>query len=200
MKKILILSFPLFLFSQQKNDWSFYMKAAMSEIIQNDFNAAIFNLNKSLELSPNNSSSLYFKAYSLLILNKNDEGCKTLADALFFNSNNARSLFAEKCSEYNPNLNIDKFKTGIFKLRILDPTLFTYNFERKNDIQYETYDGKTYSSRIQWLGNGEYTIIAEGDLNPSNFIVRVLKIEDNKYLYGKFENNQIQFGIIEKTE
>ena len=81
----------------------------------------------------------------------------------------------------------------------------SYNFERKEDIQYETYSGQTYSGKINWLKNGDYTIIPTektkmmlGDI--PNYMVRILKINGNEYLYEKNEENQVQFGKINKIE
>lgn len=178
------------------------MKIAMKNIQEEDFKSAIKNLDKSLKINPTNPSALYFKGYLQIINGENDKGCKTVVDAIYYNSNTAKTVYAEKCLKFNPKLNIEKFKVGKFSYHILNDNQ-NYLFDRKNDIQYEYYEGKTYQGKINWLGNGDYTIIANDETekiimeNPK-FYVRVLKIVNNEYLYEKVEENQIQFGIIKK--
>lgn len=204
--KCLVLFFllPVFFFGQEKDDWTIFMKTAMNDIQAKDYKTAIINLDKSLEVYPKNPSALYFKGYLQIIEGENEAGCKSLADAIYYNSNNAKTLFPEKCMEYNPKLNPENFKTGKFTLRILDDSM-VYNFERKNDVQIETFEGKEYYGAVQWMGDGDYTIIPTGKTkeemkgNPQ-FIIRMLKIEDNSYLYEKIEDAQIQYGIITKVE
>lgn len=97
-----------------------------------------------------------------------------------------------------------RFKTGKFTLQILGDSQI-YNFERRENIQYETYEGQTYSGKISWLKNGDYTIIPtdESEIvlsqNPK-FIARILKINENEYLYRKIEENQVQFGRVNKID
>ena len=87
----------------------------------------------------------------------------------------------------------------------LDNSFYKYEIERKNDIQFEKYEGKIYSGKLVWLGDGDYTIIAdektekELDKNPK-FYTRVLKIEGDEYLYIKIEENQVAYGIIKKLQ
>ena len=204
MKFILFLFFPLILFCQQKEDWASTMKTAMNDIDNQDYVNAIKNLDASLKFSPNNPSSLYFKGYLQIIIGEKDKGCENLIEALYYNSNQSKKLYAKKCIDFDPKLNPEKFKSGKFTLQVLGDSQL-YNFERKEDIQYETYSGQTYSGKINWLKNGDYTIIPSektkmmlGD-SPS-YVVRILKINGNEYLYEKIVENQVQFGKINKIE
>ncbi|MDH6250458.1 hypothetical protein M2347_000185 [Chryseobacterium sp. H1D6B] len=201
MKKLLLLFFPLFFFGQQQDALSF-MKTAMKDIHNEDFKSAVANLDKSLGILPKNASALYFKGYSQLILGQKEEGCKSLTDAIYYNSDHAKNLFPEKCLDYHPKLNLENFRNGKFTLQILgEPSL--YNFERKNNMQFETFEEKMYIGKIVWYDNGDYTIIpteeTEGKMkdNPK-FFIRILKIEDDNYLYERIEESQLQYGIIKK--
>ncbi len=198
MKYFLFLFFSISIFCQQKEGWASTMKTAMNDIENQDYESAIKNLDLSLKFSPNNPSSLYFKGYLQIIIGEKNKGCENLIEAIYYNSNLSKKLYAEKCIDFDPKLNPEKFKSGKF-------TLQSYNFERKEDIQYETYSGKTYSGNINWLKNGDYTIIPTektkmmlGDI--PNYMVRILKINGNEYLYEKIEENQVQFGKINKIE
>ena len=205
MKNIFFLLFPILFFSQKKDSIKDYMELAMSDIKNHDFQTAILNLNKSLEIFPNNPSALYFKGYSQIIIGEYENGCSTFIDAIYYNSNSAKKVYAEKCIDYDPKLNIEKFKSGEFSLKILDGNPLVYTFERKNDMQYESYEGKIYSGKIVWLGNGDYKMMADSETKKSmsenrDFIIRVLKIEKNEYLYEKIESTQVQYGIIKKLD
>ncbi|MDC8102342.1 hypothetical protein [Chryseobacterium rhizosphaerae] len=203
MKRLILLMLPILCFSQNKENYSEYLKKAMDDIKNKDFATAILNLDKGLRVNSNDPVSLYFKGYSQIIIEEKENGCKTLIDAIYHGSNNAKKIYAEKCIDYNPKLNIDKFKSGKFSLQILDANPLIYTFERKNDIQYESYEDKIYTGKIIWLGNSDYKIIADqktGEIMTENpdFIIRVLKIERNKYLYERIEDTQVQFGVIKK--
>ncbi|MDR6696837.1 hypothetical protein J2W57_000186 [Chryseobacterium ginsenosidimutans] len=203
MKNIILLILPILCFSQYKKNDLEYLQRAMKDIQNKDFTTAISNLDKNLEVFPNDRSSLYFKGYSQIIIGENEKGCKTLIDAIYYGSNDAKKVYAEKCIDYDPKLNIEKFKSGKFSLQILSEENLIYTFERRNDIQYEKYEDQTYAGKIVWLGNGDYKIIADQkteDVMTENpeFIVRVLKIEKNQYLYEKIENAQVQFGLVKK--
>lgn len=201
----LILFIPIFLFSQQDNDWSFYMRKALDDIKKEDFKSAKINLEKSIELDPKNPAPYYFKGFSEIIMNQEEQGCKSLIESIYLNFNHAKQLYAEKCLRFNPKLNIQNFRTGKYELMFLDNSFYKYEIERKNDIQFEKYEGKIYSGKLVWLGDGDYTIIAdektekELDKNPK-FYTRVLKIEGDEYLYIKIEENQVAYGIIKKLQ
>ncbi|WP_431612016.1 hypothetical protein [Chryseobacterium sp. 'Rf worker isolate 10'] len=203
VKNIILLILPFFCFSQNKNNDLNYLQKAMKDIQNNDFTAAISNLDKNLKVFPNDASSFYFKGHSQIVIGENEKGCKTLIDAIYYGSNNAKKVYAEKCIDYNPKLNIEKFKSGKFSLQILSEENLIYTFERRNNIQYEKNENQTYAGKIIWLGNGEYKIIAdqktEKTMNENpKFIIRVLKIEKNEYLYEKIEDAQVQFGLVKK--
>ncbi|MGS0747373.1 hypothetical protein [Halpernia sp. GG3] len=148
MKKILFLIFPILFFGQQAIKQVDPMQVAMKDIQRQDFKSAIINLDKSLQIVPNNWSALYFKGYSQIIIGQIDNGCKTLIDAIYYNGNNdTKKVYAEKCLKYDPKLNPSNFKNGKFTLHILDDSM-NYGFERKNNMQYETFEGKIYSGKI----------------------------------------------------
>ena len=205
MKNLLILLFPILFFGQQKDEWNFYMKEALNDIKNEDFLSAKSKLQKTIELDPKNPAPYYFKGFAEIIMNDEEQGCKSLIESIYLHFNHAQQLYAEKCIRYNPKLNIENFKSGKYELMFLDNTntFYKYLFERKNDIQYENYEGKIYSGKIIWIGDGDYTIIAdektekEMDKNPK-FYTRVLKIIGNEYLYIKIEENQVAYGIIKK--
>ena len=204
MKYFLTLFFPIFFFGQQKDDWAVFMQKAMKDIQNNDFKAAIVSLDKSLKAFPENPSALYFKGYSQIIIGEKEEGCKSLVDAIYYESNSAKVLFPEKCIDYNPKLDPKNFKTGKFTWQVLGYSTL-YNFERKNNMQIETFEGKTYTGKIIWHDNGEYAIIptaeteAKMEENPK-FLIRILKIAEESYLYERIEEAQIQYGIVKKIE
>ncbi|MCS3870795.1 hypothetical protein J3D55_003711 [Chryseobacterium ginsenosidimutans] len=181
----------------------FPMKIAMKDIHNQDFKSAIINIDKSLSIYPKNPSALYFKGYSQIIIGEKEKGCEALVDAIYYNSNNAKALFPEKCLDYNPKLNPENFKSGKFTLQILGEPLL-YNFERKDNRQFETFEGQIYTGEIVWYNNGEYTIIPTEETetrmseNPK-FLIRILKIENNTYLYERIEENQVQYGKVEKV-
>ncbi|MDF2553306.1 MAG: hypothetical protein K0R77_2581 [Chryseobacterium sp.] len=202
MKKILLLFLPVLFLGQNQNQSPDLMSLAMKNIQDKDFENAIINLDKSLKINPKNLAALYFKGYLQIIIGEKENGCKSLTDAIYLNSNSAKELFPNKCLDYNPKLNAEKFKNGKFTLQILGYSSL-YNFERKDNMQYETFEGKTYNGKITWYDYGDYTVVPTGDSvellkdNPE-FLVRILKIEDETYLYEKIENEQIQFGIVKK--
>lgn len=203
MKNIILLFLPILCFSQNKKNDFEYLQKAMNDIKNKDFVSAISNLDKNLKVFPNDAASLYFKGYSQIIIDQKEKGCKTLVDAIYYRSNNAKKVYAEKCIDYDPKLNIEKFKSGKFSLQILSNENVIYSFKRMNDIQYESYEGKTYAGKIVWLGNGDYKVVAnqetEGIMSENpEFIIRVLKIEKNEYLYEKIEDAQVQFGLVKK--
>lgn len=203
--KYLILFFPFLIFGQEKDECSISMQAAMKDIQNLNFRNAIVNLDKSLKIVPNNWSALYFKGYSQIILGEINDGCETLIDAIYYGGNNdTKKVYAEKCIKYDPKLNAKNFKKGKFTIQILDDPLI-YSFVREKNMQFETFEGKTYSGEIIWLTNGDYTIIPTDETkkimseNPK-FYTRILKIIENEYLYEKIEENQVQFGIVKKVE
>ncbi|MET3536282.1 hypothetical protein [Chryseobacterium limigenitum] len=138
-----------------------------------------------------------------IIIEEKESGCKSLTDAIYYNSNSAKVLFPEKCMDYNPKLNPENFKSGKFTLQVLGDSI-VYNFERKDNMQFETFEGKIYTGKIVWYDNGEYTIIPTKETekrmkeNPK-FLIRILKIENNTYLYEKIEENQVQYGKVKKV-
>ena len=205
MNKIIIIFFPFLLFGQEKDEWTISMQKAIENIQNQDYNNAILNLDKSLKIIPKNWSALYFKGYSQLIIVENDNGCRTLIDAIYYGGNNdTKKIYVDKCINFNPKLNLEGFKMGKFTLQILNDSL-VYNFERKDNIQFEFSEGRLYKGKIMWFENGDYTIIPDKEtekimIEKPKFLVRVLKIENNEYLYEKIEAEKVQFGIIKKIQ
>ena len=96
------------------------MKKALKDIKNKDFKAAILNLEKSIKADPKNPAPYYFKGFAEIIMNQEEQGCKSLIESIYLNFNSAKQLYAEKCIRFNPKLNIEKFKTGKYELMILD--------------------------------------------------------------------------------
>ena len=101
MKNILILFLPILFFGQQKDEWSFYMKKALDDIKKENFISAKSNLEKTIELDPKNPAPYYFKGFAEIIMNEEEQGCKSLIESIYLNFNHAQQLYAEKCIRFN---------------------------------------------------------------------------------------------------
>jgi hypothetical protein len=70
---------------------------------------------------------------------------------------------------YKAEHDYKKFKTGKFKFEYkVNGIKKTTFFERNDSIEIETFEGKTDTSKIRWINDGEYIL---QKLNPKNIIV-----------------------------
>ena len=67
---------------------------------------------------------------------------------------------------YERERNCTDFKTGKFKFEYeIDGVTKTTLFERREDIEIETYEGKTDTSSVRWINDCEYIL---QKINPKN--------------------------------
>jgi hypothetical protein len=88
---------------------------------------------------------------------------------------------------YNTERNCTEFKTGKFKFEheINGEKKVTY-FERNNEYEIETFEGKTDTSSIRWINDCEYIL---RKINPKNMQekkavhMKILTTEENSYIF-----------------
>lgn len=67
---------------------------------------------------------------------------------------------------YERELVCEDFKTGKFKFEHeIEGVKHTTVFERREDIEIETYDGRTDTSSVRWINDCEYIL---QKINPKN--------------------------------
>lgn len=201
-KFLFTLLFPTILFSQQNNDWHFFLQKALNNMDAKDFESAKLNLEKSIRLNTLEPKLYYLKGVSEIKMNQKSEGCQSIIHSLYLNFYNATKFYEDNCINFNPKLNINKFKTGNFTYHLLGPSKSSNDFERKNDIEYSYFDEFVFSDKIVWLENGDYKVLGKGNQmdNDPKFFTRVLKIVGNEYLYAKFTDKDVSFGIVQKND
>ncbi|WP_159799072.1 DNA topoisomerase IV [Flavobacterium sp. MK4S-17] len=94
-------------------------------------------------------------------------------------------FFLTSC--YNTERNCTEFKTGKFKFEheINGEKKVTY-FERNNEYEIETFEGKTDTSSIRWINDCEYIL---RKINPKNMQekkavhMKILTTEENSYIF-----------------
>ena len=103
-------------------------------------------------------------------------------------------LFLMSC--YNVERNCKDFKTGKFKFEYeVDGVKKTTVFERKDSIEIETFEGKTDTSSIRWVGDCEYIL---RKIHPKNMAekkaisMKILTTTKNSYIF--------EFGIVGSDE
>ncbi len=105
---------------------------------------------------------------------------------------------------YQQERNCADFKTGTFKFEIeIDGEIKTSTFTRIDDIEIETYEGKTDTSSIRWVNDCEYIL---KKLHPKNMAeekavnMRILTTKGNTYTfeYGLVGDSRRERGVIEK--
>ena len=112
------------------------------------------------------------------------------------------TLLLSSC--YNVEHDYKKFKTGKFKFEYkvngIDKVTF---FERNDSIEIETFEGKTDTSKIRWVNDGEYIL---QKLNPKNSLekkainMKILTTSKNSYTFefGIVGSDEKQRGTVEK--
>lgn len=100
------------------------------------------------------------------------------------------TLLLSSC--YNVEHDYKKFKTGKFKFENkvngVDKVTF---FERNDSIEIETFEGKTDTSKIRWVNDGEYIL---QKLNPKNSLEK--KAINMKILTTSKNSYTFEFGIV----
>ena len=105
---------------------------------------------------------------------------------------------------YNVERNCKDFKTGKFKFEYeVDGVKKTTVFERKDNIEIETFEGKTDTSSIRWVNDCEYIL---QKIHPKNRVekkainIKILTTSKNSYIFefGIVGSNEKQRGTVEK--
>jgi hypothetical protein len=88
--------------------------------------------------------------------------------------------------------NCKDFKTGKFEfVQEIDGVKKTSTFERTENIQIETFEGKTDTASIRWVSDCEYIL---QKINPKNMLekkaigMKILTTSENSYTF--------EFGIV----
>lgn len=96
-------------------------------------------------------------------------------------------LFICLFSCYKASRNCKDYKTGEFYSEvIIDGILYKSNFNRTNDLQIETYNTKTDSSKLRWINDCE---VIFKTINPRNMAekkdihLKILTTTDSSYTY-----------------
>ncbi len=105
---------------------------------------------------------------------------------------------------YNTERNCKDFKTGKFKFEYeVDGVKKTTFFERKDNIEIETFDGKTDTASIRWVNDCEYIL---QKIHPKNMVekkainMKILTTSKNSYIFefGIVGSDEKQRGTVEK--
>jgi len=105
---------------------------------------------------------------------------------------------------YNVERNCKGFKTGKFKFEYeVDGVKKTTLFERKVNIEIETFEGKTDTSNIRWVNDCEYIL---QKIHPKNkaekkaITMKILTTSKKSYTFefGIVGSDQKQRGTVEK--
>lgn len=114
------------------------------------------------------------------------------------------SLFLSLVSCYDQERNCNDFKTGKFRFDYeIDGKKKTTFFERKDDIEIETFEGKTDTSSVRWVSDCEYIL---QKLHPKNMQeekavqMKILTTQANSYTFefSIVGNNNKQKGTVTK--
>ncbi len=97
---------------------------------------------------------------------------------------------------YNVEHDYKKFKTGKFKFaHAVNGVEKVTFFERNDSIEIETYEGKTDTSKIRWINDGEYIL---QKMNPKNSLEK--KAINMKILTTSKNSYTFEFGIVGSDE
>ena len=112
------------------------------------------------------------------------------------------SLLFSSC--YTVEHDYKKFKTGKFKFEYQVNGIYKVTFFKRDDsIEIETFEGKTDTSKIRWVNEGEYIL---QKLNPKNSVekkainMKILTTSKNSYTFefGLVGSDEKQRGTVEK--
>jgi len=102
-------------------------------------------------------------------------------------------LISTSC--YQVERNCLDFKTGTFESIVeIDGTTYKSTFTRTDDLQIETFDGKTDSSSVRWINDCE---VIFKTINPKNRIQR--KDIHMKILTTNASNYTYEYGYVGDT-
>lgn len=105
---------------------------------------------------------------------------------------------------YDQKRDCTDFKTGKFEFsQEIDGVKKTSTFERTDQIQIETFEGKTDTASIRWVNDCEYVV---QKLHPKNMAekkaigIKILTTSENSYTfeYGIVGSDQKQKGTARK--
>lgn len=107
---------------------------------------------------------------------------------------------------YNQERNCADYKTGKFEfLQEIDGQQHKSVFERTNDIQIETFNGKTDTATVRWINDCEFVL---QKLHPKNrqekkaIGMKILTTNENGYTfeYAFVGDTKKQRGIVTKID
>ena len=107
---------------------------------------------------------------------------------------------------YNTEHNCKDFKTGKFKFEFeVDGVKKTTIFERKDDIEIETFEGKTDTATIRWVSDCEYILQKKHPKNMAEekaINMKILTTSKNSYTFefGMVGSDQKQRGTVVKLD
>jgi hypothetical protein len=107
---------------------------------------------------------------------------------------------------YNAEHNCKDFKNGKFKFEFeVNGVKKTTIFERKDNIEIETFEGKTDTSTVRWVSDCEYILQKK---HPKNMTeekaigMKILATSKNSYTFefGMVGSDQKQRGTVTKID
>lgn len=107
---------------------------------------------------------------------------------------------------YDAEHNCKDFKTGKFKFEFeVNGVKKTTVFERKDNIEIETFDGKTDTSTVRWVSDCEYILQKKHPKNMAEekaISMKILTTSKDSYTFefGMVGSDQKQRGKVYKTE
>ena len=97
---------------------------------------------------------------------------------------------------YDAERNCKDFKTGKFKFEFeVDGVKKTTLFERKDDIEIETFEGKTDTATIRWVSDCEYVLQKKHPKNKAEekaIGMKILSTTKDSYTF--------EFGMVGSTQ
>lgn len=106
---------------------------------------------------------------------------------------------------YDAEHNCKDFKTGKFKFEYtVDGVTKTTIFERKENIEIETFEGKTDTASIRWVSDCEYVL---QKIHPKNMAeekainMKILTTQKDSYTFefGLVGSDQKQHGTVTRV-
>lgn len=110
------------------------------------------------------------------------------------------------CSCYQIERDCEQYKTGTFNSTItIDNIDYISTFTRNNDIQIETFEGKTDSSTVRWINDCEVifkTINPKNRAEQKDVHLKILTTTDSSYVfeYSYVGDTKKQQGLAVKVQ
>ncbi len=209
MKKLLFLFLTLYQVSANGQNVLEIMTQANEKVKNGNFEDAIEDYNTILKLNPSFSMALVMKGLSYASINNIDSACNCFIDGIELGSKNSKEYYPKYCNKYKPNIETDKFKTGKFKYLTNDSDTSAY-FIRDNNWQTEYFENSTLYAKfaIKWKSNTEIELkFVETNDDKLSFlkkgdkmIVKILKVNQDNYVYMSDLFGNISYGILEKQK